>query len=53
MALVASAERMFVSGNYAQAKNFALRAQAKLKRGSPEWIRIQDIIDYNPAKKLR
>ncbi len=46
LALLASAEEMFWSGNIRHAKNFANRAQLKLKRGSPGWLRAQDIITY-------
>lgn len=46
LALLASAEEMFWSGKIKYAKNFAHRAQQKLKRGSPGWLRAQDIITY-------
>ncbi len=46
MALLSSAEESFWSGNIKYAKNFANRAQLKLKRGSPGWLRAQDIITY-------
>ncbi len=46
LALLSSAEEMFWSGKIANAKNFANRAQQKLKRGSPGWLRAQDIISY-------
>lgn len=45
-ALLASAEENFWSGKIRLAKNFANRAQLKLKRGSPGWLRAQDIIAY-------
>lgn len=43
---LATAEANFHSGNHREAKIFATRAQAKLKRGSPEWLRAQDIIGF-------
>ncbi len=49
---LASAEGYFYSGVYHDAKVFAARAQQKLKRGSPAWVRAQDIINYKaPGKK--
>ncbi len=33
-------------GNVKQAQNFAKRAMVKLPRGSPEWIRAEDITKY-------
>ncbi len=46
MALLSSAEEMFWAGNIDYAKNFANRAQLKLKRGTPGWLRAEDIITY-------
>ncbi len=49
---LATAEGYFYSGNYQQARIFAARAQSKMKRGTPPWIRAQDIINYKvPGKK--
>lgn len=49
---LATAEGYFYSGVYHEAKVFAARAQTKLKRGSPAWVRAQDIINYKaPGKK--
>jgi len=45
---LASAEERYYSGNYQEARVFAARAQTKLKRGSPEWVRAQDIINSKP-----
>ena len=51
---LATAESHYYSGNYFDAKVFATRAQKKLKRGSPGWVRAQDIINYRqPGKKKR
>lgn len=43
---LATAEGHFYSANYKDAKIFAARAQQKLQRGSPGWLRAQDIINY-------
>ena len=43
---LATAEGHFHSGNYQEAKLFAIRAQKGLKKGSPDWLRAQDIISY-------
>ncbi len=49
---LATAEGHFFSGRFQEAKIFAARAQQKLKRGSPGWVRAQDIIDFTiPGKK--
>lgn len=48
---LATAEERFHAGAYQDAKSFALRAQAKLKRGSPDWIRAQDIINFKPQRR--
>jgi predicted Zn-dependent protease len=48
---LATAEGHFYAGAYQDAKIFALRAQQRLKRGSPGWVRAQDIINYRAPKK--
>ena len=50
---LATAEGYFYGGNYQQAKIFAMRAQQKLKRGAPGWVRAQDIINYKAPKKKK
>ncbi|WP_420962401.1 M48 family metalloprotease [Brucella sp. IR073] len=50
---LATADMHYYSGNIQEAKIFALRAQQKLKRGSPEWVRAQDIINSKSSKKKR
>ncbi|RWE26737.1 MAG: M48 family peptidase [Mesorhizobium sp.] len=50
---LATAEGHFYSGDYKNAKIFAMRAQQKLKRGEPRWLRAQDIINYTPSNKLK
>jgi predicted Zn-dependent protease len=41
-----AAQANFVEGNVKQAQIFAKRALARLPRGSPEWIRAEDIVNY-------
>jgi predicted Zn-dependent protease len=43
---LAAAQGHFAEGNVKQAQNFANRAMVKLPRGSPEWIRAEDITKY-------
>ncbi|MFC6488936.1 M48 family metalloprotease [Nitratireductor sp. GCM10026969] len=43
---LATAEENFHSGKYREARAFAARAQTKLKQGTPEWRRAQDIIEF-------
>ncbi|WP_421722969.1 M48 family metalloprotease [Bauldia sp.] len=47
---LATAEGLFVQGNYKDAKIHATRAQERLKTGSPGWVRAEDIIAYTPPK---
>ncbi|SNY93787.1 Putative Zn-dependent protease, contains TPR repeats [Cohaesibacter sp. ES.047] len=47
---MATANGYFAQGDISSAKAMATRAQKKLKRGSPEWVQAQDIIDYRPPK---
>jgi predicted Zn-dependent protease len=47
MAQLATAEGLFAQGNYDEARMQAERAQAKLKTGSPAWLRADDIVTYN------
>lgn len=44
----ATAQAHFLEGNVPQAKIFAQRAVVKLKPGTPEWIRNDDILNYKP-----
>lgn len=48
---LATAEGHYQSGQYQEAKVFAARAQMKFKRGSPGWLRAQDIIDLKMPKR--
>ena len=43
---LASAEGALIDGDIETAKNFARRAQAKFKVGSPGWLKADDIINY-------
>ena len=46
MADLATAQGEFASGDIKQAKQYAQRAQARLKTGSPAWLRADDIVTY-------
>lgn len=49
---LATAEGHFYSGKFQEAKIFATRAQLKMKRGTPGWLRAADIIEFKiPGKK--
>jgi predicted Zn-dependent protease len=48
---LATAEGYFYGGVYKDAKIFAARAQQGMKRGSPGWVRAQDIINFKVARK--
>jgi predicted Zn-dependent protease len=43
---LAAAQGHFAEGNIKQAHIFAKRAISKLSRGTPEWLRAEDIIQY-------
>jgi predicted Zn-dependent protease len=51
MAQLATAQGLLIDGNLQEAKIQATRAQAKLKTGSPAWLRADDIVSYKPRKK--
>ena len=51
LARAAAAEEALYQGRIKDAKQLAHAAQPKLKTGSPDWLRMQDIIDYKPPKK--
>ncbi|KWT69980.1 M48 family metalloprotease [Hyphomicrobium sulfonivorans] len=42
------AQAYFLEGNLKQAQLFAKRAQTKLRQGTPEWLKNDDIINYKP-----
>jgi predicted Zn-dependent protease len=48
MADLATAQGAFAQGDIQSAKQYAMRAQAKLKTGSPAWLRADDIVTYKP-----
>ncbi len=43
---VATAQGLLIEGDVKAAHNYAKRAQAKLKRGTPAWLQADDIIAY-------
>jgi predicted Zn-dependent protease len=45
---LARAQGLFYFGSLKQAQEFAKRAQAGLKPGTPEWVRADDIVNYKP-----
>ncbi|WP_421848761.1 M48 family metalloprotease [Oricola sp.] len=47
---LATAEENFHSGNYNRAKVFAARAKRKFPRGSPQWLRADDIHRFKVPK---
>ena len=47
-----TAQAYFLDGNVKQSQQFAKRAQSKLRPGSPEWIKNDDIVNYQPDKNL-
>ena len=47
------AQAYFLDGDVKQAQLFAKRAQTKLRSGSPEWLKNDDIINYKPARPDR
>ncbi len=50
LAIAATAEEKFLQGQFKVAKQFAARAQPRLKTGSPQWRRLQDIMDFSKQK---
>ncbi len=51
LAELTTAEGLMIQGALREAKEFATRAQAKLKQGTPAWLRADDILSYNPPKR--
>lgn len=45
-----TAQARFLEGDLKQAQIFARRAQVKLKPGTPEWIKNDDILNYKPPQ---
>jgi predicted Zn-dependent protease len=50
MAQLATAQGLVIEGNLEDARIQAAKAQEKLKRGSPAWLRADDIVSYKGAK---
>ena len=50
MAELATAQGLFASGDFKEAKLHAARAQANLKTGTPAWLRADDIVSYTPPR---
>ena len=50
MAQLATAQGLFIEGAIQDAQIQAIRAQTKLKRGSPAWLRADDIVSYKQPK---
>ena len=48
---LATADQHYYAGRINEAKIFATRAQTRLKSGSPDWLRAQDIINTKTKKK--
>jgi predicted Zn-dependent protease len=48
---LAAAQARFYGGNLKEAKSFANRAQQKMAKNSPGWIKADDIIKFNPPKE--
>lgn len=48
---LATADQHYYAGRINEAKIFATRAQTRLKSGSPDWLRAQDIINTRTQKK--
>lgn len=44
------AQATFLQGNVKRAKVFAKRARAALRRGSPLWVKMDDIINYGAGR---
>lgn len=51
MADLATAQGEFAEGDYKAARMHASRAQAAFKRGSPAWLRADDIVSFTPPTK--
>lgn len=47
LAIASTAEQRFMEGRLKEAKQFAARAQPRLKTGSPQWLRLEDIKNFS------
>lgn len=50
LADLATAQGYFAAGDNPSARQYAARAQANLKRGTPAWLRADDIISFKPPR---
>jgi predicted Zn-dependent protease len=48
---LAVAQARFYGGNLAEAKTFAKRAQSRLVKGSPAWVKADDIVNFNAPRQ--
>ncbi len=49
-AQLAAAQGFFLAGKYVEARTQANRAQEQFKRGTPGWLKADDIMNYRPPK---
>lgn len=49
-AQLAAAQSLFLQGNYVAARTQADRAQKQFARGTPGWLKADDILSYRPPK---
>jgi predicted Zn-dependent protease len=49
-AQLASAQSLFISGKYVEARTQAKRAQDQFKEGTPGWLKADDILNYRPPQ---
>jgi predicted Zn-dependent protease len=47
---LASAQASFNEGDFSTAKQLAARAQRSLAKGTPGWLRAEDIVNYKPPR---
>jgi predicted Zn-dependent protease len=47
---LASAQASFNEGDFSTARQLAARAQRSLSKGSPGWLKADDIVNYRPPK---
>ncbi|MCT8266915.1 M48 family metalloprotease [Afifella sp. JA880] len=50
---LATANGLLIDGDVRTAQSYAKRVQAKVKRGSPEWLQADDILTYKPPDTQR
>jgi predicted Zn-dependent protease len=47
-AQLAAAQALFVQGKFVEARTQADRAQKQFARGTPGWLKADDILNYRP-----